>query len=200
MGQRKDAPGDSLRCRPRHPGLNRGDCYCEDAARSGLLARSSEVPCSWLTSARPTRASSRPCSRPRSRPRPGSPRRRSSSRSSRSPRRRASGATSGRHPPRHAHGAARASLVGRLAFLFTLPVVFHCVFILGFQTGDARVAIHSIVGLVLLRRVRSQGAVRARPTPIRAGCSRRRRHAVRLARNTLDDIGFWYFTTVGVGF
>lgn len=35
---------------------------------------------------------------------------------------------------------------GRLAVLVTLPVVFHCVTILGFQTTDTRVAIHSIVG------------------------------------------------------
>ena len=35
---------------------------------------------------------------------------------------------------------------GRIAFLCTLPVFFHCVTILGFQTPDARVAIHSLVG------------------------------------------------------
>ncbi len=35
---------------------------------------------------------------------------------------------------------------GRLAFLCTLPVAFHCIFILGFQTRDARVTAHSIVG------------------------------------------------------
>jgi len=35
---------------------------------------------------------------------------------------------------------------GRLAILCTLPVFFHCVFILGFQTPNARVAIHSVVG------------------------------------------------------
>ena len=35
---------------------------------------------------------------------------------------------------------------GRLAILITLPVVFHCVFILGFQTTDARVFAHSLVG------------------------------------------------------
>ena len=35
---------------------------------------------------------------------------------------------------------------GRLAVLVTLPVVFHCVTILGFETTDSRVAIHSIVG------------------------------------------------------
>ena len=31
----------------------------------------------------------------------------------------------------------------------TLPIVFHCITILGFQTIDARVAIHSIVGSFL---------------------------------------------------
>jgi hypothetical protein len=35
---------------------------------------------------------------------------------------------------------------GRLAILCTVPVFFHCVFILGFRTPDARVAIHSIAG------------------------------------------------------
>ena len=35
---------------------------------------------------------------------------------------------------------------GRIAFLCTLPVFFHCVTTLGFQTPDARVAIHSLVG------------------------------------------------------
>jgi Family of unknown function (DUF6529) len=35
---------------------------------------------------------------------------------------------------------------GRLAILCTLPVAFHCIFILGFQTRDARVTAHSIVG------------------------------------------------------
>ena len=40
------------------------------------------------------------------------------------------------HPP----------LVGQLAILFTLPVAFHCIFILGFQTDDARVFVHSLLG------------------------------------------------------
>src|SRR3954462_89813 len=35
---------------------------------------------------------------------------------------------------------------GRLAFLCTLPVAFHCIFILGFETTNARVLAHSIVG------------------------------------------------------
>lgn len=35
---------------------------------------------------------------------------------------------------------------GRLAFACTLPVFFHCVFILGWQTPDTRVAVHAVAG------------------------------------------------------
>src|SRR5207253_43611 len=35
---------------------------------------------------------------------------------------------------------------GRLAFLCTLPVAFHCIFILGFQTASPRVLAHSTIG------------------------------------------------------
>jgi hypothetical protein len=35
---------------------------------------------------------------------------------------------------------------GRLAFLCTLPVAFHCIFILGFKSTDTRVLVHSTVG------------------------------------------------------
>ena len=35
---------------------------------------------------------------------------------------------------------------GRLAILCTLPVAFHCIFILGFQTATPRVLAHSIAG------------------------------------------------------
>src|SRR5258707_2206500 len=35
---------------------------------------------------------------------------------------------------------------GRLAFLFTLPVAFHCIFILGFKDTSPRVLVHSIAG------------------------------------------------------
>ena len=36
---------------------------------------------------------------------------------------------------------------GRSAFVISLPVFFHCVTILGFQTPDARIATHSIAGI-----------------------------------------------------
>jgi hypothetical protein len=35
---------------------------------------------------------------------------------------------------------------GRLAILCTIPVAFHCIFILGFRSTDTRVLIHSIIG------------------------------------------------------
>jgi hypothetical protein len=35
---------------------------------------------------------------------------------------------------------------GRLAILLTLPVAFHCIFILGFQPVNARVLVHSTLG------------------------------------------------------
>jgi hypothetical protein len=35
---------------------------------------------------------------------------------------------------------------GRLAVLCTLPVAFHCIFILGFRSTDSRVLAHSILG------------------------------------------------------
>ncbi|MFN2469084.1 MAG: DUF6529 family protein [Gaiellaceae bacterium] len=38
---------------------------------------------------------------------------------------------------------------GRLAFACTLPVAFHCIFILGFQSTDARALAHSIFGTLV---------------------------------------------------
>jgi mono/diheme cytochrome c family protein len=35
---------------------------------------------------------------------------------------------------------------GRLAFVFTLPVAYHCIFKLGFQSPDTRVLTHSLLG------------------------------------------------------
>ena len=49
-----------------------------------------------------------------------------------------------RIPPPRVNRVHRWS--GRLAVLCTLPVAFHCIFILGFQTTDARVFAHSSLG------------------------------------------------------
>ena len=36
---------------------------------------------------------------------------------------------------------------GRIAFLLTIPVAYHCVFKLGFQTSSTRIAVHSFFGV-----------------------------------------------------
>jgi hypothetical protein len=41
----------------------------------------------------------------------------------------------------------RPPLVGRIAFLLTIPVAYHCVFKLGFQTYSTRVVEHSFFGV-----------------------------------------------------
>jgi Family of unknown function (DUF6529) len=35
---------------------------------------------------------------------------------------------------------------GRLAFVAVLPVAYHCIFRLGFETGETRVLVHSLLG------------------------------------------------------
>jgi hypothetical protein len=89
---------------------------------------------------------------------------------------------------------------GRVAFLCTLPVFFHCVTILGFRTPDARVAIHAIAGTflygvfvakVLIVRDHSLPAW-ALPT---AGLTLASLVAVLWFTSSL-----WYFTTVRFGF
>ena len=89
---------------------------------------------------------------------------------------------------------------GRIAFLCTLPVFFHCVTILGFQAPDARVAIHAIAGTflygvfvakVLIVRDHSLPAW-ALPT---AGLTLASLVAVLWFTSSL-----WYFTTVRFGF
>ena len=89
---------------------------------------------------------------------------------------------------------------GRVAFLFTLPVFFHCVFILGFQTPDARVTAHAVTGSFVY------GVFAANVLIVR---SRRYPHwvppvmggALALALTTLWlTSSFWYFTNVRFGF
>jgi Family of unknown function (DUF6529) len=89
---------------------------------------------------------------------------------------------------------------GRLAFVCTLPVFFHCVTILGFQTPDARVAIHSIVGTFLY------GAFVAKVLIVRDHSLPN--WALPTAGLTLASLllalwltsSLWYFTTVRFGF
>jgi hypothetical protein len=50
-------------------------------------------------------------------------------------------------PPPYVNSVHRWS--GRIAVLLTLPVAFHCIFILGFQSSSTRVLVHSILGSIV---------------------------------------------------
>lgn len=89
---------------------------------------------------------------------------------------------------------------GRLAILCTLPVVFHCVFILGFQTGDARVLAHSLLGTFIY------GVFAAKVFFVRD--SDHPRWVLPIVGGTLFTVlaalwstsSLWYFTQVRFGF
>ena len=89
---------------------------------------------------------------------------------------------------------------GRLAVLCTLPVFFHCVFILGFQAPSARVAVHSVAGTFVY------GVLAAKVLMIR---ERGYPHwALPVAGGVLVGLlgtlwltsSLWYFTEVRFGF
>ena len=89
---------------------------------------------------------------------------------------------------------------GRLAFLCTLPVAFHCIFILGFKTSSPRVLAHSILGSLFYGAFAVKVfAVRERALP---------GWVLPLAGGTVFAVlttlwltsSFWYFTNVRFGF
>ena len=88
---------------------------------------------------------------------------------------------------------------GRTAILLTLPVAYHCIFMLGFGTDNSRVYIHSLLGSFLY------GAVLAKVFIVRS--SGFRGWALPLAGGVLFLIlaglwltsAFWFFRAVGIG-
>jgi hypothetical protein len=89
---------------------------------------------------------------------------------------------------------------GRSAFVVSLPVFFHCVTILGFQTPDARVAAHSVAGTFLYGVFAAKILiVRDRALP---------GWVLPVAGGTLASVlvvlwatsSLWYFTNVRFGF
>lgn len=90
---------------------------------------------------------------------------------------------------------------GRLAVLCTVPVVFHCVLILGFRATDVRVAIHSIVGSFVF-----YGALAAKIAFLRD--PRHPAWALPVAGGAVAALlvalwltsSLWYFTRVRFGF
>ena len=89
---------------------------------------------------------------------------------------------------------------GRLAILLTLPVAYHCIFLLGYGDYSTRVQVHSLLGSVVY------GAVIAKVLIVRGG-SRFPDWALPLAGGTLFAIllglwltsSLWFFQNVGVG-
>ena len=88
---------------------------------------------------------------------------------------------------------------GRTAILLTLPAAYDCIFLLGFETGDTRVYIHSLLGSSLY------GAVLAKLLVVRS--SGFRGWALPLAGGVLFCIlvglwltsALWFFSSVGIG-
>ena len=100
-------------------------------------------------------------------------------------------------------GAAVAAVhrwSGRLAILLTLPVAYHCIFLLGYGDYSTRVEVHSLLGSVVY------GAVIAKVLIVRGG-SRFPAWALPVAGGTLFGIllglwltsSLWFFRNVGVG-
>jgi hypothetical protein len=88
---------------------------------------------------------------------------------------------------------------GRAAILLTLPVAYHCIFMIGFGTDDPRVYLHSLLGSFLY------GAVLAKVFIVRSNGFRD--WALPLAGGVLFSIlaglwitsAFWFFRAVGIG-
>jgi uncharacterized protein DUF6529 len=89
--------------------------------------------------------------------------------------------------------------VGRLALLCTIPVAYHCIFRLGFQTADTRVLAHSLFGCAVY------GAFAAKVTIVRL--HRFPRWVLPSAGGLLFAVlvgvwyssALWFFRTIGVG-
>ena len=89
---------------------------------------------------------------------------------------------------------------GRLAFLLTLPVFFHCVTILGWQTPDLRVATHSVLGTFVYGVFAAKVLiVRDRSLPVWALPAAGLTLASTLALIWTTS-SLWYFVNVRVGF
>lgn len=85
---------------------------------------------------------------------------------------------------------------GTLAFLCAIPVAYHCLYSLGFQSGETRVLVHGLFGCLFF------GALTAKVLVVRAG------RMPKLALPILGGIvftaltaiwltsSFWFFTTV----
>ncbi len=88
---------------------------------------------------------------------------------------------------------------GRVAILYTLPVAYHCIFLLGFGTYSTHVYVHSLLGSLLYGAfIAKMLIVRAKGFP---------GWALSITRVVLFSIllglwltsAFWFFSTFGIG-
>jgi hypothetical protein len=101
-------------------------------------------------------------------------------------------------PPPYVNRIHRWS--GRIAVLLTLPVAFHCIFILGFQSSSARVLIHSILGSIVYGVIAVKlFFVHDRDHPRRTVPTLGSAVFVTLAGLWITS-ALWYFTNVRFGF
>jgi hypothetical protein len=104
-----------------------------------------------------------------------------------------------RFPPRGRFYHVVHRWSGLMASLLTLPVAYHCIFLLGFATDSTRTYIHSLLGSFLY------GALLAKVLIVRS--SGLRAWALPVAGGALFSIllglwlssGFWFFRTFGIG-
>jgi hypothetical protein len=89
---------------------------------------------------------------------------------------------------------------GRIAFLLTIPVVVHCLYALGFQTYDARVLTHSLLGCVFFGAFTTKMLLLTRRGP--AGWVLPLAGGLTFAAliGLWLSSALWFFTTVGVTF
>jgi hypothetical protein len=81
---------------------------------------------------------------------------------------------------------------GYTAAALTVPVAYHCIFLLGFGAYDLRVYIHSILGSTVYR----QGAVGALEALPGLGVTNRRRPAVLRTAGAVADLSAMVFQHV----
>jgi hypothetical protein len=89
---------------------------------------------------------------------------------------------------------------GRLAILLTLPVAYHCIFLLGYGDYSTRVRVHSLLGSTVYGAVvakvlvvRGSGVLPAWALPVAGGVL----FAILLGLWLTSSL--WFFRTVGVG-
>jgi hypothetical protein len=76
---------------------------------------------------------------------------------------------------------------GRLAFLASLPVAYHCLYQLAFQDTDTRVLVHSLLGWHVLRGIRGEGGHRPLALAPGRGAADRGRPGLHDPRRRLAD-------------